>query len=230
MSVSTRTKPAKEPPAPPTPRCVSTTRSRKQKEPFDTVRARQGRHLPLRPDGLRQSPHRPHGRPGDLRLHQALPHLLRLQGQLGRQHHRRRRQADQEGQRARHLDARRRRRKHRRLQRATSPRSASIRSTTSRARPTACPRSSSSSSASSSSGVAYESDGDVYFDVGKDADYGKLSNRSIESLQGEGGSDRRTQNDTPPTSPSGNPPSPASPPGKAPGATAGPAGTSNAPP
>jgi cysteinyl-tRNA synthetase len=36
--------------------------------------------------------------------------------------------------------------------------------------------------------VAYESDGDVYFDVGKDADYGKLSNRSIESLQGEGGS------------------------------------------
>jgi cysteinyl-tRNA synthetase len=37
-------------------------------------------------------------------------------------------------------------------------------------------------------GIAYESDGDVYFDVGKDSDYGKLSNRSIESLQGEGGS------------------------------------------
>src|SRR5882757_1615606 len=36
-------------------------------------------------------------------------------------------------------------------------------------------------------GIAYESDGDVYFDVGKDAEYGKLSNRSIESLQGEGG-------------------------------------------
>ncbi len=36
-------------------------------------------------------------------------------------------------------------------------------------------------------GIAYESDGDVYFDVGKDPDYGKLSNRSIESLQGEGG-------------------------------------------
>jgi cysteinyl-tRNA synthetase len=35
--------------------------------------------------------------------------------------------------------------------------------------------------------VAYESDGDVYFDVGKDPDYGKLSNRSIESVQGEGG-------------------------------------------
>jgi cysteinyl-tRNA synthetase len=35
--------------------------------------------------------------------------------------------------------------------------------------------------------VAYESDGDVYFDVGKDPEYGKLSNRSIESMQGEGG-------------------------------------------
>ncbi|HJR19210.1 MAG TPA: cysteine--tRNA ligase, partial [Actinomycetota bacterium] len=29
---------------------------------------------------------------------------------------------------------------------------------------------------------------DVYFDVSKDQDYGKLSNRSIESMQGEGGS------------------------------------------
>ena len=36
-------------------------------------------------------------------------------------------------------------------------------------------------------GFAYQSDGDVYFDVGKDADYGKLSNRSIDSMQGEGG-------------------------------------------
>ena len=39
----------------------------------------------------------------------------------------------------------------------------------------------------SRAGVAYESDGDVYFDVGKDAEYGKLSNRSIESMQGDGG-------------------------------------------
>ena len=30
-------------------------------------------------------------------------------------------------------------------------------------------------------------DGDVYFDVGKDAEYGKLSNRIVESMQGEGG-------------------------------------------
>src|SRR5262249_42727849 len=36
-------------------------------------------------------------------------------------------------------------------------------------------------------GIAYASDGDVYFDVGRDPEYGKLSNRSIESMQGEGG-------------------------------------------
>jgi len=36
-------------------------------------------------------------------------------------------------------------------------------------------------------GFAYASNGDVYFDVGRDAEYGKLSNRSIDSLQGEGG-------------------------------------------
>jgi cysteinyl-tRNA synthetase len=36
-------------------------------------------------------------------------------------------------------------------------------------------------------GFAYESDGDVYFDVARDSDYGKLSNRSIDSMQGEGG-------------------------------------------
>ena len=34
---------------------------------------------------------------------------------------------------------------------------------------------------------AYEADGDVFFDVGKDAGYGKLSNRNAESQQGEGG-------------------------------------------
>jgi cysteinyl-tRNA synthetase len=36
-------------------------------------------------------------------------------------------------------------------------------------------------------GYAYQSDGDVYFDVAKDSEYGKLSNRSIDSMQGEGG-------------------------------------------
>jgi len=37
-------------------------------------------------------------------------------------------------------------------------------------------------------GHAYASDGDVYFDVTRDADYGKLTNRSVEQMQGEGGS------------------------------------------
>lgn len=36
-------------------------------------------------------------------------------------------------------------------------------------------------------GFAYESEGDVYFEVSKDNDYGKLSNRSVDSMQGEGG-------------------------------------------
>ncbi len=36
-------------------------------------------------------------------------------------------------------------------------------------------------------GFAYESAGDVYFEVGKDREYGKLSNRNIEEMQGEGG-------------------------------------------
>jgi cysteinyl-tRNA synthetase len=36
-------------------------------------------------------------------------------------------------------------------------------------------------------GFAYPADGDVFFDVAKDAEYGKLSKRSLESLQGEGG-------------------------------------------
>ncbi len=35
---------------------------------------------------------------------------------------------------------------------------------------------------------AYESDGDVYFDVTKDHEYGRLSNRTTEETQGEGGS------------------------------------------
>ena len=36
-------------------------------------------------------------------------------------------------------------------------------------------------------GFAYASEGDVYFEVGKDDEYGKLSNRSADSQQGEGG-------------------------------------------
>jgi cysteinyl-tRNA synthetase len=36
-------------------------------------------------------------------------------------------------------------------------------------------------------GFAYRSDGDVYFEVSKDPDYGKLSHRGLEAMQGEGG-------------------------------------------
>jgi cysteinyl-tRNA synthetase len=36
-------------------------------------------------------------------------------------------------------------------------------------------------------GYAYAADGDVFFEVGKDREYGKLSNRSAEDQQGEGG-------------------------------------------
>ena len=36
-------------------------------------------------------------------------------------------------------------------------------------------------------GYAYASEGDVYFNVLKDEDYGKLSNRSVEAMQGDGG-------------------------------------------
>ncbi len=36
-------------------------------------------------------------------------------------------------------------------------------------------------------GFAYESDGDVFFEVSKDPEYGKLTNRSVDAMQGEGG-------------------------------------------
>jgi cysteinyl-tRNA synthetase len=36
-------------------------------------------------------------------------------------------------------------------------------------------------------GFAYESEGDVYFNVGKFSEYGKLSHRSLEQMTGEGG-------------------------------------------
>jgi len=36
-------------------------------------------------------------------------------------------------------------------------------------------------------GFAYETAGDVFFEVSKDSEYGKLTNRSVEAMQGEGG-------------------------------------------
>lgn len=47
-------------------------------------------------------------------------------------------------------------------------------------------------------GFAYASEGDVYFEVSKDEDYGKLTNRSLSDSQGEGGdmaSRKRSVND-----------------------------------
>ena len=45
-------------------------------------------------------------------------------------------------------------------------------------------------------GFAYESEGDVYFDVEKFPEYGKLSNRTLEQMSGEGGgtADRKRSN------------------------------------
>ncbi len=65
-------------------------------------------------------------------------------------------------------------------------------------------------------GFAYESEGDVYFEVAQDAAYGKLSNRTVDSMQGEGG-DTADRKRRPAILRSGNRPSPASPPGPVPG-------------
>ncbi|MFV2067579.1 MAG: cysteine--tRNA ligase [Pirellulales bacterium] len=40
-------------------------------------------------------------------------------------------------------------------------------------------------------GFAYASEGDVYFDVTKDSEYGKLSRRGVDQVEGEGGNDRK---------------------------------------
>ena len=79
-------------------------------------------------------------------------------------------------------------------------------------------------------GYAYPAAGDVYFDVTKDDDYGKLCNRDPEQLEAGAASRSSTRSAAPATSRCGNPPSPASPRGTARGAKAAPAGTSNAPP
>ena len=76
-------------------------------------------------------------------------------------------------------------------------------------------------------GYAYELDGDVYFRVAKDDDYGKLSRRSLQEAMSA-----RVEEDgareAPPTSPCGSRPSPVNRPGTARGGLVAPAGTSNA--
>ena len=80
-------------------------------------------------------------------------------------------------------------------------------------------------------GFAYPSGGDVYFDVTKDADYGKLCNRDPEAARGRRPSrGQRPRSAIPAISPSGRAPSRASRRGRARGDQAGPAGTSNARP
>ena len=59
-------------------------------------------------------------------------------------------------------------------------------------------------------GFAYESEGDVYFDVAKDAGYGKLSNRTSSTCKAKGAK-RPLANGAPPTLPSGRPPKPGEP-------------------
>ena len=72
-------------------------------------------------------------------------------------------------------------------------------------------------------GYAYAAGGDVYFDVAKDADYGKLCNRDPEQLEaGARDRGRATRSATPATSPCGRRPSRASRRGTARGARAGP--------
>ena len=60
------------------------------KRVVSTRPTRKSRHVPVRNDRLQVAAHRPHGRPGHLRRHQALPDLQGLRGHLGHQHHRRR--------------------------------------------------------------------------------------------------------------------------------------------
>ena len=79
-------------------------------------------------------------------------------------------------------------------------------------------------------GHAYPSGGDVYFDVSKDADYGKLCHRDPEQMEAGARVEISDLNATPATSPCGKEPSPANRRGRVRGVRAGRAGTSNAPP
>ena len=79
-------------------------------------------------------------------------------------------------------------------------------------------------------GFAYESGGDVYFDVGKAAEYGKLSHRDPEDLLAGAASSPRCSSNIPAISRSGNAQNLVSPRGRVPGDRAALAGTSNARP
>jgi cysteinyl-tRNA synthetase len=80
-----------------------------------------------------------------------------------------------------------------------------------------------------SRGFAYESSGDVFFDVTKDPEYGRLSNRTADDNKARGAK-RPRENDPQAISHFGNPPSQANRVGRVPGAMDVPVGISNAPP
>jgi len=79
-------------------------------------------------------------------------------------------------------------------------------------------------------GYAYAADSNVWFDVAKDADYGKLSHRNTQEQEVGRAIWKARASATPRISPCGKTPNPASRCGIPPGAKAGPAGISNAPP
>ena len=79
-------------------------------------------------------------------------------------------------------------------------------------------------------GFAYEVNGDVYFDVKKNAAYGKLSGQNMDDLEAGARIDVDDVKHNPADFALWRPRSPANLPGTAPGAWAGPAGTSNAAP
>ena len=79
------------------------------------------------------------------------------------------------------------------------------------------------------SDFAYVVEGDVFFDVARDGAYGKLTNRTVDMLQGEGGEAWPPGSDPRPISRCGNGPSRVNRPGTARGAKGGRAGTSSVP-
>ena len=151
------------------------------------MRAGQGGHLPLRADGLQQGPHRPHGRARHLRQHQALSHVLRLRGtwvvNITDVDDKLIKKANERG--ISMLDVA----EENIADYNCEPQALGVDQIDHFPQATEYMPEIIQfiEAASSNARLAYESDGDVYFDVGKDADYGKLSNRSIESVQGEGG-------------------------------------------
>ena len=168
--------------------------------------------------------------PGHLRHDQALPRLSRLRGDLGRQHHRRRRQADRAGPEGRHHRPGAGRAGHPRLSRLPGKRSGvdgidhMPRATEHIGEIIAITQ------ALIDKGFAYASSGDVYFDVARAADYGKLSHRDPEELLAGARIEPSALKRHPGDFACGRAPSPASRRGTAPGDRAGPAGTSSARP